>query len=74
MAEESIIYFVMIWVPFQNSYSPLTCSFKSLCGRMRFAVKVGIIGGGLPDFLRASCSNSLRIRGSSSERCEEAAS
>jgi hypothetical protein len=51
----------MILVPFRvflNSYSPLTCSFKSLCSRMRFVVEVVTIGGGLPDFLAASYPSS----------------
>jgi hypothetical protein len=43
---------------FRNSYSPLTCSFKSLWSRTRFPVEVIIIGGGQPDFLGASCSGS----------------
>jgi hypothetical protein len=61
MAEESAISFVMIRVPFHvsgNSYFPLTCSFKSLWSRMRFVMEVITIGGGLPDFLGASCSGS----------------
>jgi hypothetical protein len=32
--------------------------FKSLWGRMNFVVEVTTTGGGLPDFLGASCSGS----------------
>jgi hypothetical protein len=62
MAEESTISFAMIWVPHyedQNSYTPLTRSFKSLWSRMRFVVKGIITGGGLPCFLGASCSGNV---------------
>jgi hypothetical protein len=54
-------FLVMIRIPlrvFWNSYSPMTCSFKSLWSRMRFVVDVITIGGHLPDFLGASCSRS----------------
>jgi hypothetical protein len=40
---------------------------------MTFVVEVVTIGGGLPDFLRASCSSSLRVHVSTSQRCEEVA-
>jgi predicted flavoprotein YhiN len=38
---------------------------------MRFIIEVIIIGGGLPGFLGASSSGSLRVHVSSSERCEK---
>jgi hypothetical protein len=40
---------------------------------MRFVAEIMTIGGGLPDFLGASCSSSLHVHVSSSERCEEVA-
>jgi hypothetical protein len=52
----------MIGVPFcvfRKLYSPLTWSFKSLWGRLRFVVEVITIGGGLPRFLGASFSGSV---------------
>jgi hypothetical protein len=51
MAEGFAISFVMTRVSFRvfrNSYSPLTCSFKSLWSRMRFLLE--------SDYLRASFS------------------
>jgi hypothetical protein len=59
---------------FWNSYSPLTLSFKSFWSRMKFVVEVITIRGGLHDFLGDSCSSSLRVHESSSEKCEEVAS
>jgi hypothetical protein len=41
---------------FRNSYSPMTCSFRSLWSRIRSMVEVITIGGGLSHFLGASCS------------------
>jgi hypothetical protein len=46
---------------FRNSYSPLMFSFRSLWSRIRVVVEVITIGGGLPGFLGASCSSSLRV-------------
>jgi hypothetical protein len=65
-----ICYFCMIQVSchvFRNSYSPLTCCFKSLWSQKKFVVEVIIIGCGLPDFLGAFCSGSLRVHVSSSD-------
>jgi hypothetical protein len=62
MAEYPAISLAMIRVPFhvfRNSYSHLTCSFRSLWRRIKFVVEVITIGGGLPDFLGASCSGSV---------------
>jgi hypothetical protein len=61
MAESSANSFVMMRVPFRvfrHSYSPLTCSFRSLWCRIRFVIEVLTIGGGPPNFLGASCSGS----------------
>jgi hypothetical protein len=47
--------------------------FKSLCSRMRFVAEVITTSGGLPGYLGASCSGSLCVHASGSERWEEVA-